>query len=392
MASKLGKKKTEDVDVLAYRYRIFPNDEQKKIFARTFGCARYLWNRMLSDHNELYKVIGRVPSNTPADYKDLDECPWLNDIDSLALTNVQLNLNNAFSKFFEGKAGYPVFKKKGRNDSYTTNVSNKKAPNLSFVIDPVHKETGWLKLPKINDYVKVRMHRKIKEGGILKKACIRKEPDGCYYCSLTYEYPKTIVPKVQEPKECIGLDMKMDGLYMDSNEHCADMPHFYRQAEKRLAKQQAVLSHMVRGSRNYEKQRQKIAKLNAKIKHQRKDFLEKQSAYLTDKYDVICIEDLNMHAMSQSLSLGKSVSDNGWGKFVTMLQYKAEKKGKYLIKVDRFFPSSKTCSKCGYVHKELELSDREYVCPVCGNVMDRDHQAACNTLNEGLRLLREMTA
>ena len=186
--------------------------------------------------------------------------------------------------------------------------------------------------------------------------------------------------------------MKMDGLYMDSNEHCADMPHFYRQAEKRLAKLQAALSHMVRGSKNYEKQRQKIAKLNAKIKHQRKDFLDKQSAYLTDKYDVICIEDLNMHAMSQSLSLGKSVSDNGWGKFVTMLQYKAEKKGKYLIKVDRFFPSSKTCSKCGYIHKELELSDREYVCPVCGNAMNRDHQAACNTLNEGLRLLRETTA
>lgn len=112
MASKLGKKKTEDVDVLAYRYRIFPNDEQKAIFARTFGCVRYLWNRMLSDHNELYRVIGKVPGNTPADYKDLDECPWLNDIDSLALTNVQLNLSNAFSKFFEGKAGYPVFKKR----------------------------------------------------------------------------------------------------------------------------------------------------------------------------------------------------------------------------------------------------------------------------------------
>ena len=392
MAGSVGKKKTENVDVLIYRYRAFPNEEQRILFAKTFGCTRYLWNRMLSDHNELYRVIGKVPNNTPADYKDLDECKWLCEVDSLALANVQLNLDSVFTRFFNGLAGYPKFKKKGKNDSYTTNVSNKTNPNISLELDPVRKDTAWLKLPKLKSRVEIRLHRKIKEGGILKKVCIKKEPDGHYYCSLTFEYPKMTVQKVQRPQKDIGLDMKLNGLYMDNEGHCADIPSFYRQMEKKIARQQRILSHMKKDSQNYKKQKQKIAKLHAKTKRQRKDLLDKLSAFLTDTYDRICIEDLDMHAMAQALSLGKSVSDNGWGMFARMLQYKAERKGKWLIKVDRFFPSSKICSVCGHVHKELQLSDRIYICPECGNVMDRDHQAACNILREGIRIWEDAIA
>ena len=389
--ARIGKKNTEKVettDVLAYRFRIFPNDKQKVIFAKTFGCARYIYNRMLSDHNTLYKEIGKVPNNTPADYKNLDECLWLKEVDSLALTNAQLNLSNAFQKFFDKEANYPVFKKKGRNDSYTTNVSNINNPNLVFMPDPVFKKTGWLKLPKINDYVKVRMHRKVKEGGILKKACIKREPDGKYYCSLTYEYPKQDIRKV-EPKTAKGLDMKMGSLYMDNDNNTANMPQYYRKSEAKLAKLQAALSHMEKGSNNYNNQKEKIARLHAKIKHQRKDYLNKESNNLVKAYDIICIENLNMKAMSQALSLGKSVADNGWGMFTKMLAYKAERHGKYLIKVDRFFPSSKTCLICGHVYKELTIVDKTYKCPVCGNTINRDYQAAINILREGVRIFNE---
>ena len=389
--ARIGKKNTakaETTDVLAYRFRIFPNDKQKVIFARTFGCVRYIYNRMLADHNTLYREIGRVPNNTPADYKSLDECCWLKEVDSLALTNAQLNLDSAFQKFFNREAGYPVFKKKGRNDSYTTNVSNINNPNLVFMPDTVLKKTGWLKLPKINDYVKVRMHRKIKKGGTLKKACIKREPDGRYYCSLTYEYPKQDIRKV-EPKTATGLDMKMGSLYVDNDNNTAGMPQYYRKSEAKLAKMQAALSRMQKGSNNYNKQKEKTARLHAKIKHQRKDCLDKESISLVKTYDIICIEDLNMKAMSQALSLGKSVADNGWGMFTKMLAYKAERHGKYLIKVDRFFPSSKTCLNCGHVHKELTISDRTYECPVCGNTINRDYQAAVNILREGVRIFNE---
>ena len=198
-----------------------------------------------------------------------------------------------------------------------------------------------------------------------------------------------MIQKVQEPKKCIGLDMKMNGLYMDNEGHCPDMPSFFRLMEKKIGRQQRILSHMKSGSKNYNRQKQKIAKLYAKIKHQRKDYLDKLSTSLTDEYDLICLEDLNMHAISRSLSFGKSVSDNGWGMFTRMLQYKAERKGKYVIKVNRFFPSSKTCSVCGYVHKELQLSDRTYVCPECGNIMDRDYQATCNILKEELHIYQD---
>ena len=338
--------------------------------------------------NTLYREIGRVPNNTPADYKSLDECCWLKEVDSLALTNAQLNLDSAFQKFFNREAGYPVFKKKGRNDSYTTNVSNINNPNLVFMPDTVLKKTGWLKLPKINDYVKVRMHRKIKKGGTLKKACIKREPDGRYYCSLTYEYPKQDIRKV-EPKTATGLDMKMGSLYVDNDNNTAGMPQYYRKSEAKLAKMQAALSRMQKGSNNYNKQKEKTARLHAKIKHQRKDYLNKESNNLVKAYDIICIENLNMKAMSQALSLGKSVADNGWGMFTKMLAYKAERHGKYLIKVDRFFPSSKTCLNCGHVHKELTISDRTYECPVCGNTINRDYQAAVNILREGVRIFNE---
>lgn len=249
------------------------------------------------------------------------------------------------------------------------------------------ESTGLLKLPKHKDPVRLKLHRKIKPGGKLKSVTVTQEPDEKRYYSILMEYPKTHVSRTPNPDNGIGLDYSMPKLYVDSHGKSPEYPNPYRSMEPKLAKEQKKLSRKKPGSRRYEEQRRKVAKLHAKSKHQRSDFLHKLSCFLTDTYDLIAIEDLDMSAMKRVLRFGKSVSDNDWGMFINMLAYKVERKGKLLLKVDRWFPSSKTCSVCGYVHQELKLSDRTYVCPECGNVMERDMQAAVNILNEAKRML-----
>lgn len=375
----LGARKNENVDVLCYRFAALPTNEQIIQLNKTIGCCRYLWNRMLGDHNTLYQEIGVVPNNTPADYKSLEECLWLKEVDSLALANVQLNLNQAFQKFFNGKAGHPRFKKKKVcKDSFTTN-------NVS---GNVRMEGKGIRLPKLGILTLIR-HRKVKAGGKLKSVTVCHEKDGKWYCSISFEYPKTepVYPKPSEDMKHIGLDMSATHLYVDSNGELADFEKPYKKLQEKLAREQRKLSHIQKDSKNYEKQHKVVARLHAKIKHQRKDRLHKLSEQLTREYDLISIEDLDMSALKQTLNLGKSYSDNGWGMFVAMLLYKGKRNGCYIIKIDKWFPSSKTCSQCGYVHKELQLSDRTYVCPVCGNLIDRDEQAAINIDLEGLRVL-----
>lgn len=381
------KKKDATCELVAYRFYGIPSEQDAVQEDKTFGCCRYLWNRMLGDHNTLYAEIGYVPNNTPADYKDLDECLFLNEVDSLALANTTLNLDAAFERFFKKTGGYPRFKAKKRaKRSYTTNAiygSHKGHPtcNIRF-----NTSNGLLKLPKHRDPVRLKLHRPIKPGGKLKSVTITQEPDGKRYYSILMEYPKPQAATQPVIQNGIGLDYSMPNLYVDSNGVSPVFPKPYRTMEPKLARAQKKLSRKKPGSKRYEKQRMKVAKLYAKSKHQRKDVLHKLSCTLTDTYDLIAIEDLDMSAMKQALRFGKAISDNGWGMFVSMLTYKVERKGKLLVKVDRWFPSSKTCIACGHIHKELKLSDRTYLCPVCGHAMDRDEQAAKNILNEAKRM------
>ena len=373
------------VERIAYRFYGVPTANDAALEAKTFGCCRYLWNRMLGDRNTLYQEIGEAPDNTPADYKDLDECNWLKEVDSLALANVQLNLETAFSRFFKGTSRYPKFKsKKFSRKSYTTNAVCAKNGKSNIVLD---EKNGLLKLPKHKDWIRLKMHRNIRPGGVIKSVTVTMEPDEKTYYSILMEYPKTAVAKTK-PKTMIGLDMSLPNLYVDSNGNTPDFPKPYRKIEPALVKEQKRLSRKKKGSKRYEAQRLKIAKLHAKAKHQRSDFLHKLSASLTDTYDLIALEDLDMSAIRRSLKFGKSTSDNGWGMFVEMLTYKAERKGKQLVKIDRWFPSSKTCCQCGHVHKELTLSDRTYIWPGWGHGMDRDKQAAINILKEAIRMLQ----
>lgn len=361
----------------AMRFRIEPNKEQKELLERTFGCCRFVYNRMLSDR-KLADMVGERKKITPALYKK--DYPWLKEVDSLALCNAQLDLEEAFRNHRTRRdSGYPKYKSKHHSrQSYTTNVVN----------GNIRIEGKKIRLPKIGS-VRIRAHRDIPEIWKLKAVTVTKEASGKYYASLLYEIPESENQAKGKSKETetkyLGIDYAMDRLAVMSDGRRAEYPGYFRQAEEKLAREQRKLSHCERGSRNYEKQKRRVAVVHEKVKNQRKDFLHKLSRELADEYDIIGVEDIDMKVMSQSLHFGKSVTDNGYGMFRRFLAYKLGENGGELIKVDRFFPSSKRCSKCGRVKEDLTLSDRVYRCS-CGNCMDRDVNAAINIRMETMRL------
>ena len=330
---------------------------------------------MLSDKINHYEETKQKLNNTPAQYKS--KFPWLKEVDSLALTNAQMNLQTAYNSFFRNpKIGFPKFKsKKSNRRSYTTNCVN---GNISI-------DNGFLKLPKVG-LVKLKQHRLILSNYKLKSVTISQTPSGKYYASVLFEYENQI--QEQELHDFLGLDFSMHGLYKDSNGNEPAYPRYYRQAEERLKREQRKLSLMQKGSKNRSKQRIKVANLHEKVANQRKDFLHKQSRQIVNAYDCVCIENLDMKAMSQSLNFGKSVTDDGWGMFVTFLKYKLEETGKRLVKVNKFFASSQICNVCGYKNTATKnLSIRAWDCPECGAHHDRDINATINIRNEGMRLV-----
>lgn len=357
----------------AYKFRLYPNTEQKILLTKTFGCVRFIYNKMLGDKIAHYHETGENLYCYPSQYKA--EYPWLKEVDSLALVGAYNNLQSAYSNFFrDKKVGFPKFKSKNKGDnSYTTNKIN----------GNIQLDDGCLKLPKLGK-VKVKQHRDIPEDYTLKSVTVSLTSSGKYFASILYEYEANIPPVW--PENVLGLDFSMKELYVASDGQAAEYPRYYRQSQQKLAKEQRKLSKRKKDGKNREKQKRKVARLHEHVANQRSDFLHKQSRQIANAYDAVCIEDLNMKAMSQALNFGKSVADNGWGMFVNMLDYKLKDQGKSLVKVDKWYPSSKTCSNCGAVKAELSLSERVYHCE-CGYVQDRDINAAINIKNEGIRLL-----
>lgn len=358
----------------AYRFRIYPNREQQEQLSKTFGCCRFLYNHMLADKIAEYERSGAMLRITPAQYKK--EYPWLKEVDSLALANVQLHLEAAYRNFFRNPSvGFPKFKSRHHSkDSYTTNVVN----------GNIRLDGNHLKLPKLSP-VRIVLHREIPETMRLKSVTITREPSGKYYASFLCTCENQAVERA-EVSRMLGIDYAMSGMAVFSDGTRAEYPMYYKNTQKKLAKEQRKLSHCEKGSRNYRKQQKKVALIHEKIRHQRHDYQHKLSASLSKAYDAVCVENLNMKGLSQSLHFGKSVMDNGYGAFLMKLEYKLEQNGKKLVRIDRFYPSSKQCSCCGRIKKELSLSERIYLCE-CGNVMDRDVNAAINIREEGRRLL-----
>lgn len=366
----------------AYKFRIYPNDEQKVLFAKTFGCVRLVYNHWLDRKIKQYEedktsVTYTVCAKEMAEMKKTEEYAFLKEVDSVSLQQSLRHLDTAFQNFFkQPKTGFPRFKSKKRSkNSYSTVCIN---GNITI-------SNGYLKLPKIGQ-VRLKQHRQIPEDYKIKSVTVSQTPSGKYYASILCEYENQV--QTAELKDFLGLDFSMKELYKDSNGNEPCYPRYYRQVEKRLKREQRKLSLMKKGSSNRNKQRIKVAKLHEKVANQRKDFLHKQSRQIANAYDCVCIENLDMKAMSQALNFGKSVSDNGWGMFIKFLQYKLEEKGKRLIKVDKFFASSQICSVCGYKNSETKnLSIRAWDCPKCGTHHDRDINAAINIKNEGMRLV-----
>ena len=388
---KTEKKKKPEEDNKAIKYRIYPSEQQKALFAQTFGCCRKIYNLMLADKIDNYQLTKSFGNQTPAQYKE--EFPFLREVDSLALANVQLDLQQAMKNHFDNPQhfGFPKFKSRKKcRKSYTTN-------NQSGTISI---ENGKIKLPKLG-WVKAAIHRMPGPDWRLKSATVSQDGDGKYYASVLFAFKKKAINKVTvdtvPPEKVLGLDYKSDGLYMDNNGHCADMPKYYWESHNRLAKEQHRLSRKKGGrkgetpSNNYLKQKMKVAKVHKHIANQRMDYLHKLSTEIANQYDIVCVESLNMKAIANNgFHNGKATMDNGYGMFLNMLEYKLKERGKNFVKVDKFFPSSQLCSKCGN-RKKLTLTERVYTCS-CGAVMDRDHNAAINIRNEGLRILQNQAA
>ena len=360
------------------------------MFSKTFGCCRKVYNLMLSDKIEGYKATGKFPTVTPAKYKK--DYPYLKEVDSLALANKQLDLQaafrNTFSKSRKKKNGFPRFKSaKHSRKSYTTN--NQKG--TVTIID-----NRYIKLPKVGK-VKAVIHRIPDDNWIIKSATVSQESDGKYYVSVLFEFDKAHNTYIADKTNAIGLDYASDGLYVDSNGNVGTNHKYYRESHDKLAKAQRRLSRM-QGSKkhedksnNYIKQLRKVNKIHRHIANQRLDNLHKISTEIANQYDVVCVESLNMRSMSnKGFGNGKATLDNGYGMFLSMLEYKLSDRNKYLVKVDKWFPSSQICHCCGALHPEMkDLANRKMICD-CGLTINRDENAAINILNEGLRLLSEV--
>ena len=363
----------------AYKYRIYPNKKQKILIQKTFGCCRFVYNQTLAYRKTMYeslkKSMSKISCNNYVNQVLKIEYEWLKEVDKFALSNSVYNMDSAYQKFFKEHTGYPKFKSKRNNKkSYSTNYTNN---NIEVSFD-----TNRIKLPKLK-WIKAVLHRKFT--GKIKSATVSQTPSGKYFVSVLVEKESTPLPSTGA---MVGIDLGIKDLLITSDGEKFDNIRTTQKYENKLAREQRKLSHKVKGSSNYNKQRIKVARIYERIRNTRLDNLHKISHKLISENQVIVSEDLSISNMLQNHNLARLISDCGWYELIRQLTYKASWNNRKYIKIDRFVPSSQMCSVCGYINSDTkDLSVREWICPECGTVHDRDINAAINILNEGLRLL-----
>ena len=397
-----------------------------QFFQKNFGCTRKVYNMCV---DSCYKQLEQAGYTSGDDLPDISfpkvvalkkDYPYLKEADGLGLANSVRDFQKACKTFrdqkdrstyrksalrrdrsgkellsFRGLKGIPRFHAKSAGYfSYRTACQYPKEGN-ALKRPTIRLEGSILYLPKLKQGVKLIIHRKLPEDAHILNVTVFMDTDGTYRVSICYSYTFLMEMDYREaatqeqplPKETrfLGLDYSQKDLYVDSEGRKANYPKYYKRSEQKLARLQKSICRKEKNGKNYQKSMRKIQKLHVKIKHQRHDYLQKLSTELVSRYDVIVVEDINLRAMGGCLSLGKNLHDNGFGLFREMLAYKLWKRGSCLVRIDRMYPSSKTCSLCGAVKPGLKLSGRIYICPECGCVIDRDYNAAVNIREEGKR-------
>ncbi len=359
----------------AYKFRIYPNEEQVKVMEKSFGCTRFVYNHFLNQRNEIYKnekicmKYIEQQNQLPSMKK---EFVWLKEIDSTSLQMALRNLDTAFKNLFEGRADRPKFKSK--RDNYKSYTSN-------FVNNNIEINNVEIKLPKLK-WVKAKVHRFVQ--GRIINAAVSKTPSDKYFVSICVESEVEPLEKVTEK---IGIDLGLCHFAVLSNGEKIENPKYLKKSLAKLAKlakEQRKLSSKQKGSSNFHKQRVKVAKLHERVTNQRIDFIHKLSKRIISENQVIILEDLAVKNMMKNDKLAQGISDVSFSKFVAMIEYKGKWAGRKIHKIDRWYPSSKTCSECGYIMEDMPMHIREWKCPKCGSIHDRDINASKNILKQGL--------
>lgn len=349
----------------AYRFRLYPNQEQKVFLAKCFGCSRFVYNHFLrlttdvyaeSKKSLRYKEWAKLLTHLKKEYE------WLKEVNSQSLQQTLKDLETAYVRFFKGLAKFPNFKKRSNQQSF-------RVPQHFSIT-----EEGQLKLPKMTP-IKMVIHREFE--GEIKSVTITKTASGKYYVSLVTELD---IPKAPLNGKKIGLDLGLKDFVITSKPEKFPNPGYFQRSLRHLKIRQRRLSRKVKGSNNREKARIRVAKIHEKVANQRLDYQHKISLQLTCENQAISCEDLNIKGMVKNRKLAQQISDVAWGQFLTLLEYKGELYGCEISRVDRFFPSSKRCSYCGYIKEDLTLKDREWTCPECHTSHDRDVNACQNLL------------